>query len=54
MIRTYPLIMSRAEASNLAGIVGRFDGLVRLARVGELALSNRPLEAELLIAQSEN
>ena len=42
--------MSRAEASNLAGILDRFDGLVRLARAVELALSNRLLEAEILIA----
>ena len=49
MTGTYSLTR-RAEASNLAGIVGRFDGLVRLARGAELAFSNRLLEAESLIA----
>lgn len=42
--------MSRAEASSLAGTLGRFVGRVRLARAAELTLSNRLLEAEILIA----
>src|SRR5262245_54841124 len=50
MTRTFPLIASRAETSNLAGIAGGSDGLVRFARVEELAFSNRLLEAESLIS----
>jgi hypothetical protein len=50
MTRTFPLIASRAETSNLAGIAGGSDGLVRLARVAELAFSNRLFEAESLIS----